>query len=47
MKIHKYNKKGQIKCFIIFLEKGPIVIINSEMLDIETTSWVLENPKLK
>ena len=29
----KYNKKGQIEYVIFFLEKGPIVIIKSEMFE--------------
>ena len=27
------GKKGQIECFIFFLEKGPIVIFNSDIFE--------------
>ena len=31
--MHIYNEKGQIECFIFFLEKGPIVIFNSDIFE--------------
>ena len=32
-KFHIYNEKGQIECFIFFLGKVPIVIINSDIFE--------------